>query len=166
MEKTRVLTGITTSGTPHLGNYVGAIGPAVSASQDNSKESFFFLADYHAIIKASDPEIVRQSSKEIAATWLALGLDTDNGGEFLNYLLFHYCQDEGITFTRSRPYRENDQCHVEQKNGSIALAGYHDAVARDKRGSTRYANSSVTIASWVSKPAVFWALYTLNSVFM
>ncbi len=48
-----------------------------------------------------------------------LGLDTDNGGEFLNYLLFHYCQDESITFTRSRPYRENDQCHVEQKNGSI-----------------------------------------------
>ncbi len=55
-----------------------------------------------------------------------LGLDTDNGGEFLNYLLFHYCQDEGITFTRSRPYRENDQCHVEQKNGSIVrkFVGY------------------------------------------
>ena len=55
-----------------------------------------------------------------------LGLDTDNGGEFLNYLLFHYCQDEGITFTRSRPYRENDQCHVEQKNGAIVrkFVGY------------------------------------------
>lgn len=78
MEKHRVLTGITTTGTPHLGNYVGAIRPAVVASRDSSVESYFFLADYHAIIKASDPEQVRQSSKEIAATWLALGLDTEN----------------------------------------------------------------------------------------
>lgn len=48
-----------------------------------------------------------------------LGLDTDNGGEFINYLLWQYCFDENITFTRSRPYRKNDQCHVEQKNGSV-----------------------------------------------
>ena len=78
MEKQRVLTGITTTGTPHLGNFVGAIRPAVEASRDNSIESYFFLADYHAIIKATEPEQVRQSSKEIAATWLALGLDTEN----------------------------------------------------------------------------------------
>jgi tryptophanyl-tRNA synthetase len=73
----RVLTGITTTGTPHLGNYVGAIRPAVAASHDASAESFYFLADYHALIKSDDPERVRQSSKEIAATWLALGLDTE-----------------------------------------------------------------------------------------
>lgn len=78
MEKQRILTGITTTGTPHLGNYVGAIRPSVAASRDASVESFFFLADYHALIKSSDPERVHQSSKEIAATWLALGLDTDN----------------------------------------------------------------------------------------
>ncbi|MCX2981828.1 tryptophan--tRNA ligase [Halieaceae bacterium IMCC14734] len=78
MEKHRVLTGITTTGTPHLGNYVGAIRPSVRASRDKDIESFFFLADYHAIIKATDPEKIRQSSKEIATTWLALGLDTDN----------------------------------------------------------------------------------------
>ncbi|MCZ6829514.1 MAG: tryptophan--tRNA ligase [Gammaproteobacteria bacterium] len=78
MAKQRVLTGITTTGTPHLGNYVGAIRPAVEASRDDSIESYFFLADYHAIIKATDPEQVRQSSREIAATWLALGLDTEN----------------------------------------------------------------------------------------
>ncbi len=48
-----------------------------------------------------------------------LGLDTDNGTEFLNYLLLRYCFDEEITFTRSRPYKKNDQCHVEEKNGSI-----------------------------------------------
>ena len=77
MTKQRVLTGITTTGTPHLGNYVGAIRPAIAASRDKSVESFFFLADYHALIKCQDPEQVRQSSKEIAATWLALGLDTD-----------------------------------------------------------------------------------------
>lgn len=78
MQKQRVLTGITTTGTPHLGNYVGAIRPAVAASRDHSVESYFFLADYHALIKCQDPDLVRQSSKEIAATWLALGLDTEH----------------------------------------------------------------------------------------
>jgi tryptophanyl-tRNA synthetase len=78
MAKQRVLTGITTTGTPHLGNYVGAIRPSIEASRDDSIDSFFFLADYHALIKCQDPAMVRQSSKEIAATWLALGLDTDN----------------------------------------------------------------------------------------
>ena len=77
MGKQRVLTGITTTGTPHLGNYVGAIRPAIQASLDPSQDSFFFLADYHALIKCQDPGLVQQSSKEIAATWLALGLDTD-----------------------------------------------------------------------------------------
>lgn len=73
----RVLTGITTTGTPHLGNYVGAIRPAIRASRDELSESFFFLADYHALIKCHDPALIRQSSKEIAATWLAMGLDTE-----------------------------------------------------------------------------------------
>ena len=77
MSQKRVLTGITTSGTPHLGNYVGAIRPAITASQDSSIESFFFLADYHALIKCQDPEAVHQSTLEIAAAWLALGLDPD-----------------------------------------------------------------------------------------
>ncbi len=77
MEKQRVLTGITTTGTPHLGNYVGAIRPAIAASEDEATESFFFLADYHALIKCSDPQLIRQSSKEIAATWLALGLNPE-----------------------------------------------------------------------------------------
>jgi tryptophanyl-tRNA synthetase len=78
MSKQRVLTGITTTGTPHLGNYVGAIRPAIEASRDTNNESFYFLADYHALIKCQDPGAVHQSTKEIAATWLALGLDTDN----------------------------------------------------------------------------------------
>ncbi len=55
-----------------------------------------------------------------------LGLDTDNGGEFLNYPLLGYCAHEHITFTRGRTYRSNDQCYVEQKNGTVVrqLVGY------------------------------------------
>jgi len=72
----RVLTGITTTGTPHLGNYVGAIRPAIAASREAGVESFFFLADYHALIKCDDPARIARSRLEIAATWLAAGLDT------------------------------------------------------------------------------------------
>lgn len=72
---TRVLTGITTSGTPHLGNYVGAIRPAIAAARAPGTESFFFLADYHALIKVQDPARVQRSTLEIAASWLACGLD-------------------------------------------------------------------------------------------
>ena len=73
----RVLTGITTTGSPHLGNYVGAIKPAIKASQASDVDSFLFLADYHAMIKSHEPEKIHQSSMEIAATWLALGLDPE-----------------------------------------------------------------------------------------
>ncbi len=73
----RVLTGITTTGSPHLGNYVGAIKPAIQASQSSDVDSFLFLADYHAMIKSHEPEKIHQSSMEIAATWLALGLDPE-----------------------------------------------------------------------------------------
>ena len=78
MSKSIVLTGITTTGTPHLGNYAGAIRPAIKASRNEGVRPFYFLADYHALIKCNDPARVRQSSLEIAATWLALGLDTAN----------------------------------------------------------------------------------------
>ncbi len=71
----RVLTGITTSGTPHLGNYVGAIRPAVAASRAADVESFYFLADLHSLIKAQDPARTQRSTLEIAAAWLACGLD-------------------------------------------------------------------------------------------
>ncbi|MCL1500650.1 tryptophan--tRNA ligase [Xanthomonas nasturtii] len=74
---TRVLTGITTSGTPHLGNYVGAIRPAIQASAGADAESFYFLADLHSLIKAQDPARTQRSTLEIAASWLACGLDPD-----------------------------------------------------------------------------------------
>ncbi len=73
--KVRILTGITTTGTPHLGNYVGAIRPAIAASRDAGAESFYFLADYHALVKCDDPARVQRSTLEIAASWLACGLD-------------------------------------------------------------------------------------------
>ena len=72
------LTGITTTGTPHIGNYVGAIRPGIIASRDSSTEHFYFLADYHSLAKNEDPDKIVQSTLEIAASWLALGLDTDH----------------------------------------------------------------------------------------
>jgi tryptophanyl-tRNA synthetase len=73
--RTRVLTGITTTGTPHLGNYVGAIRPTVQASRDASTDGFYFLADYHALIKCDEPARIQRSTMEIAASWIASGLD-------------------------------------------------------------------------------------------
>ena len=78
MSLQRVLTGITTSGTPHLGNYVGAVRPTVRASRQPNTQNFYFLADYHALIKTGgDPVRVQRSTLEIAATWLACGLDPE-----------------------------------------------------------------------------------------
>ena len=71
----RVLTGITTTGDPHLGNLVGAILPAIKASEKKDTMSFLFLADYHSLIKNSDSQLRHQSSFDIAACWLACGLD-------------------------------------------------------------------------------------------
>ncbi len=75
--RTRVLTGITTTGTPHLGNYVGAIRPTVQASRDTQTDGFYFLADYHALIKCDEPARIQRSTLEIAASWIASGLDPD-----------------------------------------------------------------------------------------
>ncbi|MDO8448550.1 MAG: tryptophan--tRNA ligase [Rhodoferax sp.] len=77
MSSKRFLTGITTSGTPHLGNYVGSIRPSVRHSLDPDVESFYFLADYHALIKIDEPARIQRSTLEIAASWLAAGLDPE-----------------------------------------------------------------------------------------
>ena len=72
----RILTGITPSGYPHLGNYVGAIKPSLDlAKKDN--ESFLFIADLHAIIKISDAKQLKELTKGIALAWLASGLDPE-----------------------------------------------------------------------------------------
>ncbi|MCZ8218229.1 MAG: tryptophan--tRNA ligase [Acidovorax sp.] len=77
MSTTRFLTGITTTGTPHLGNFVGSIRPSVAASLSPNVQSFYFLADYHALIKCEDPVRIQRSTLEIAASWLAAGLDPE-----------------------------------------------------------------------------------------
>ena len=77
MSTTRFLTGITTTGTPHLGNFVGSIRPSVAASLRPGVQSFYFLADYHALIKCEDPARIQRSTLEIAASWLAAGLDPE-----------------------------------------------------------------------------------------
>jgi tryptophanyl-tRNA synthetase len=77
MSSKRFLTGITTSGTPHLGNYVGSIRPSVRHSLRGNVESFYFLADYHALIKIDEPARIQRSTLEIAASWLAAGLDPE-----------------------------------------------------------------------------------------
>src|SRR3546814_18731972 len=74
---TRVLTGITTSGTPHLGNYAGAIRPSIQASILPGVDAFYFLADYHALIKCDDPQRIARSRLEIATPWHAAGLDPE-----------------------------------------------------------------------------------------
>ncbi|HAR33472.1 MAG: tryptophan--tRNA ligase [Desulfobacter postgatei] len=78
MKNADYLTGITTSGTPHLGNYVGAIRPAVESSKNPALTSYYFLADYHSLIKNHDPKKRKASTLEIAAAWIALGLDYNN----------------------------------------------------------------------------------------
>lgn len=77
MSKKRVLTGVTTTGIPHLGNYVGAIRPAIQAARSSDADSFLFLADYHGIIKCHDPAMIHESTRAVAATWLACGLDPE-----------------------------------------------------------------------------------------
>ena len=74
--KKRILTGITTTGTPHIGNYLGAIKPALKLAGPDT-ESYFFLADYHALIKQTDPLLIETSVKDIALAWLASGLDVE-----------------------------------------------------------------------------------------
>ena len=78
MSTTRFLTGITTTGTPHLGNFVGSIRPSVQASLRPGVQSFYFLADYHALIKCEDPVRIQRSTLEIAASWLAAGLNPEH----------------------------------------------------------------------------------------
>ena len=72
----KILTGITTTGTPHIGNYLGAIKPSLNLAKGNNHGSYFFLADYHAIIKNQNPIEIKKSINDVALAWLSSGLDT------------------------------------------------------------------------------------------
>lgn len=73
----RILTGIQSTGTPHLGNILGAIIPAIEMSQDPSNDSFLFIADLHSLTQIKDGDYLKESTYSVAATWLAFGLNTD-----------------------------------------------------------------------------------------
>jgi len=143
MTKKRVLTGITTTGTPHLGNYVGAIRPAIESVNDDS-EAFFFLADLHGLIKCQEPEKIHQSTKEIAATWLALGLDTSKATFYrqsdvpeiseLNWLLT--CMAAKGLMNRAHAYKaaveQNEQDNQDPDFGiTVGLFSYPVLMAAD-----------------------------------
>jgi tryptophanyl-tRNA synthetase len=127
MSKKTVLTGITTTGTPHIGNYLGAIKPAIEASEKSQFESYFFLADYHALIKCHDPERVARSSREIAATWLAMGLDTDKATFYrqsdipeiteLSWILT--CMTSKGLMNRSHAYKASVDANQEQGKSEL-----------------------------------------------
>src|SRR5690606_32441854 len=73
----RILTGIQSSGTPHLGNVLGAIIPAIELSKSETNESLFFIADLHSLTTIKDAEVRTQNVNAVAAAWLAFGFDTD-----------------------------------------------------------------------------------------
>jgi tryptophanyl-tRNA synthetase len=144
MNKRTVLTGITTTGTPHLGNYVGAIKPCIDASHDEDVRSCFFLADYHALVKNRDPERMRQSTLEIAATWLALGLDTETAvfyrqsdvPEILELTWILACSTAKGLMNRSHAYKAVVQENVEAGEDpdfavNMGLFGYPILMAAD-----------------------------------
>lgn len=73
----RILTGIQSTGVPHLGNLLGAIIPAIEMSRDQNNESFLFIADMHSLTQIKDGNELRENTYTVAATWLAFGLDVE-----------------------------------------------------------------------------------------
>ena len=73
----RILTGIQSTGTPHLGNILGALMPAMALANDTANESYLFIADMHSLTQIKDGETLRNNTYSTAATWLALGLDIE-----------------------------------------------------------------------------------------
>ena len=139
------LTGITTTGTPHIGNYVGAIRPGIAASKDLSTQHFYFLADYHSLAKNEDPEKIGQSTLEIAAAWRALGLDPEHAFFYrqsdipeipeLTWIL-HGMTAKGL-MNRAHSYKASVQANVESGNKDpdkgimMALYSYPILMAAD-----------------------------------
>ena len=139
------LTGITTTGTPHIGNYVGAIRPGIEASKDVSTRHFYFLADYHSLAKNEDPDKIGQSTLEIAAAWLALGLDTEHAFFYrqsdipeipeLTWIL-HGMTAKGL-MNRAHSYKASVQSNIDSGNKdpdkgiTMALYSYPILMAAD-----------------------------------
>ena len=139
------LTGITTTGTPHIGNYVGAIRPGIEASKDAATRHFYFLADYHSLAKNEDPGKIVRSTLEIAASWMALGLDTGHAYFYrqsdipeipeLTWIL-HGMTAKGL-MNRAHSYKASVQANAESGNKdpdkgvTMALFSYPILMAAD-----------------------------------
>lgn len=100
----------------HCGNYIGGSFLYTLVLTDVATG----WTDFEALLRRGHEMVIPAIQRiQTRIPFDLLGLDTDNGSEFINYALFHFCQEEEITFTRCRPYKKNDQCFVEQKNGAI-----------------------------------------------
>ena len=138
--KKRILTGITTTGTPHIGNYLGAIKPALELAKDYD-ESFYFLADYHAIIKNSKSDEVSNSVKHVALAWLSSGLDPDKSffyrqsdvPEILELSWILNCVTAKGLMNRSHAYKAaiNNNKGDEDKGITMGLFSYPVLMAAD-----------------------------------
>lgn len=127
MKRKKILTGITTTGKPHLGNYVGAIKPAIEASKMEENISYFFLANYHGLVKCHDPDLIYKSTIEITATWLACGLDPERVIFYrqsdipeileLNWILSCCCA-KGL-MNRAHAYKSAIQNNIDNKNSDL-----------------------------------------------
>ena len=138
--KKRILTGITTTGTPHIGNYLGAIKPALKQAK-NYDESYYFLADYHAIIKNSNNEEVSESVKNVALSWLSSGLDVNKSffyrqsdiPEILELSWILNCVTAKGLMNRSHAYKAaiNNNKGDEDKGITMGLFSYPILMAAD-----------------------------------
>ena len=138
--KKRILTGITTTGTPHIGNYLGAIKPALNHAE-NYDESYYFLADYHAIIKNSESKEVSDSVKNVALAWLASGLDTNKSyfyrqsdvPEILELSWILNCVTAKGLMNRSHAYKAATEANSndEDKGITMGLFSYPVLMAAD-----------------------------------
>ena len=106
----RVLTGVQSTGTPHLGNLLGAILPAIELAKASQDESFLFIADLHSLTQIKDGEILRENTHATAAAWLACGLDTE---KTIFYRQSDVCQTTELTWYLSCyfPYQRLTLAH-------------------------------------------------------
>ncbi|MDC3365638.1 tryptophan--tRNA ligase [Gammaproteobacteria bacterium] len=126
--KKRILTGITTTGTPHIGNYLGAIKPALELAK-NYDESFYFLADYHAIIKNSKNIEVSESVKNVALAWLASGLNPNKSffyrqsdiPEILELSWILNCVTAKGLMNRSHAYKSATSLNTDDEDKGITM---------------------------------------------
>ena len=73
----KILTGVQSTGTPHLGNLLGAIIPSIQMANKSNEESYFFIANLHSLTQIKDPKVLQKNTFSTAAAWLSFGLDTN-----------------------------------------------------------------------------------------